>query len=594
MKKHVKLIVFLTVTGALQAQWGPDTRLTDNSAYSATSYCNAWGVVVSGSHVHVVWYDERDGNREIYYKRSIDRGSTWEADNRLTNNSASSEFPSVAVFGTNVHVVWQDKRDGNYEIYYKRSTDGGTTWDADTRFTNDPASSENPSVAVSGSTIHVVWSDNRDGNYEIYYKRSTDGGTTWDADTRLTNNSPSSIYPSVAVSDSNVHVVWRQPVSSNWEIDYVHSTDGGITWEANTQLTNKAAGWYAPSVAVSGSNVHVVWNDGRDNSYPAFEIYYKRSTDGGTTWDADTRLTVHTTFNGINPSVAVSGSTVHVVWNDSRDGSLWEVYYKRSTDGGATWETDTRLTKNPQDSGNQSVAVSGSSVHVVWYDKRDGNYEIYYKRYQESISDVRPKSIDSPGNIIAGDPYTPKATVENPGTNPATFWTYCTISAVLFRTAYMDSVLVSNLAPGDNQPVTFSDWTAEAGSYSLTVFTALTGDEHPENDTATLQLTSTGINESSEPVPTVYSLQSNTPNPFYATTEIRYGLPVTSRVTLAIYDITGKLVKTLVNGTENLGFHKIVWNGKDNPGQRVSAGLYFIRLDTSNYTATRKIILIAR
>ncbi len=127
--------------------------------------------------MHVVWHDNRDGNYEIYYKRSTDAGVSWGADTRLTNNTASSEYPSVAVSGSVVHVVWRDDRDGNYEIYYKRSTDAGVSWGADTRLTNNTAYSSYPSVAVSGSVVHVVWHDNRDGNWEIYYKRNPTGNT---------------------------------------------------------------------------------------------------------------------------------------------------------------------------------------------------------------------------------------------------------------------------------------------------------------------------------------------------------------------------------------------------------------------------------
>ncbi len=163
---------------------------------------------------------------EIYYKRSTDAGVNWGADTRLTNNIAYSEFPSVAVSGSVVHVVWNDNRDGNSEIYYKRSTDGGISWGADTRLTNNSAISEYPSVAVSGSVVHVVWQDNRDGNYEIYYKRSTDAGISWGADTRLTNNTAFSWYPSVAVSGSVVHVVWKDNRDGNWEIYYKRNPTG--------------------------------------------------------------------------------------------------------------------------------------------------------------------------------------------------------------------------------------------------------------------------------------------------------------------------------------------------------------------------------
>jgi hypothetical protein len=126
----------------------------------------------------VVCTDNRDGNNEIYYKRSIDGGINWGADTRLTNNTGSSESPSVIVSGSVVQVVWADSRDLNYEIYYKRSTDGGVNWGADTRLTDAPDISVNSSVTVSGSVVHVVWKDLRDGNWEIYYKRDPTGNVT--------------------------------------------------------------------------------------------------------------------------------------------------------------------------------------------------------------------------------------------------------------------------------------------------------------------------------------------------------------------------------------------------------------------------------
>jgi len=94
---------------------------------------------------------------------------------RLTNNSALSEYPSVSVSGQVVHAVWHDTRDGNPEIYYKRSIDEGSSWSADTRLTNGTNSSYYPSMTITGQAVHVVWSDMRDGNSEIYYKRDPTG-----------------------------------------------------------------------------------------------------------------------------------------------------------------------------------------------------------------------------------------------------------------------------------------------------------------------------------------------------------------------------------------------------------------------------------
>jgi hypothetical protein len=317
------LVIGLVMAMPALAQWEPDVRLTSNSAES-----RYLSMAAQGSNVHVVWQDERDGNFEIYYKRSTDSGASWGADTRLTNNDSLSLFPRVAVSGSNVHVVWHDYRDGNYEIYYKCSPDSGVSWGADTRLTNDSAFSYESSVTASGSNVHVVWWDNRDGNYEIYYKRSTDSGVSWGADTRLTNNSAGSYYPSAAASGSNVHVIWEDSRDGNTEIYYKCSPDSGLSWGADTRVSYNSADSWVPSVAASGSNLHVVWQDERDGN---FEIYYKRSTDSGITWGTDTRLT----YNGAqsyNPWVAASGSNLHVVWYDTRDGNS-EIYYKRNPTG---------------------------------------------------------------------------------------------------------------------------------------------------------------------------------------------------------------------------------------------------------------------
>ncbi len=374
--KITTLIIFIIISvSSVIAQWQPEVRLTNNNSESHTSSNNAWCVASSGSVVHVVWHDYRDGNSEIYYKRSIDGGVSWSADMQLTNDPASSWNPSVTVSGSVVHVVWQDDRNGNTEIYYKRSIDEGGSWEADTRLTNNASSSVSPSVTVSGPAVHVVWFDNRDGNEEIYYKRSLDFGGSWGTDIRMTNNSAISRNPSVTASGSAAHVVWEDNREGNWEIYYKGSIDEGVNWDPDTRLTNNTANSWYPSVSSSGSDVHIVWSDDRDGN---LEIYYKGSINKGVNWDADTRLTNNSAASR-TPSVSVSGQAVHVVWDDRRGGASGEIYYKRSTDAGVSWIADTQLTVNFA-SQNPSVSVSGTAVYVVWKDYRDGNWEIYSKQ----------------------------------------------------------------------------------------------------------------------------------------------------------------------------------------------------------------------
>jgi hypothetical protein len=383
--------VSLLLPTVSEAQWETDVRLTNDAATSVTGWSNGWSVAASGEVVHVVWYDNRDGNNEIYYKRSPDGGISWGADTRLTNNSANSWNPSVTVSGSVVRVVWEDNRDGNNEIYYKFSPDGGISWGPDMRLTDDSGSSRYPSATLFSYVAHVVWMDDRDGNFEVYYKRSPDGGISWSGDRRLTNNSAGSQDATIAVYYWDVHVVWADDRDGNYEIYYKHSTNEGVSWGPDTRLTNNSGNSWSPSVTVSGSVVHVVWVDYRDGNY---EIYYKRSPDGGISWGADTRLTNNTARSEV-PSVTASGSVVHVVWGDGRDGNF-NIYYKRSTDGGISWGPDTRLTNKTGDESLPFVTVSGSVVHVVWTATGDGNYEIYYKRNPTG----NPTSVITLGDIV--------------------------------------------------------------------------------------------------------------------------------------------------------------------------------------------------
>jgi hypothetical protein len=377
MKKLFLFAWILLAANFSQAQWEPDVRLTNDPDSSLTSYNQSWCIAASGDLVHVVWYDNRDGNWEIYYKRSTDGGISWEADKRLTNDLAFSRVPSIAASGNVVHVVWIDNRDGLGEVYYKRSTDGGLNWGSDTRLTYDPASSGLTSISVSGSVVHVTWRDLRDGNQEIYYKRSTDGGVSWEQDIRLTYDDHDSYNTSIAASGSIVNVVWTDNRDGNTEIYYKRSIDGGISWEPDIRLTNAPSSSNLPSIGASGSHVHIIWDDYRDGS--ASEIYYKHSIDGGSSWGEDTRLT-YDAGNSMIPNLSVSGSVVQIVWEDDRDGD-YDIYYKRSEDGGINWGGDIRLSNNNlMRSQHPSLSVSGSIVHVIWYDDRDGNFEVYYKR----------------------------------------------------------------------------------------------------------------------------------------------------------------------------------------------------------------------
>ena len=380
-KKAMKNLILFTLalfsSNLLWAQWEPDVRLTFDTAISTSSQWGSWGIASRGDTVHVVWYDKRDDNYEIYYKRSTDAGLTWGADTRLTNDLSYSRLPSIALSGSLVHIVWKDNRDGHYETYYKRSVNRGETWENDVRLTNTPSYNSNTmSVSACGLWVHVVWSINNSplGPVIIRYKNSADGGLTWGPETWVTGALTLAFNPTVACSETNVYIVWRDVNSKH--LFFNHSLDGGLIWGDETQLTDDLAIQpNYPSISVSGSVVHVVWNDRRDGD---FRIYYKRSGDGGLTWCPDTRLTNNLDIE-TPPNIASKDSVINIVWQDLRNAN-YDIYFLRSSDAGLSWEPETQLTNDALDSKGPSVSISGSLSHVSWMDDRDGNFEIFYKR----------------------------------------------------------------------------------------------------------------------------------------------------------------------------------------------------------------------
>jgi hypothetical protein len=93
-------------------------------------------------------------------------------------------------------------------------------------------------------------------------------------------------------------------------------------------------------------------------------------------------------------------------------------------------------------------------------------------------------------------------------------------------------------------------------------------------------------------IPSNFYLGNAYPNPFNPQTKIKYSVPKKSRVDLYIHDLSGKRIKTLFIGQRSTGSHIVNWDGKNNVGKPVSAGLYFYTLDTPSNRQTKKLILI--
>lgn len=319
--------------------------------------------------LHLVWYDDRDGNFEIYYKEWYEGG--WSEVERLTCAPGESVRPQVASdpFGR-VHVVWHDERDGDFEIYYKNRD--GTLWSGDQRLTFDGHNQSYPSVAADAvGDVHVVWSDLRiaSDNSEIYYLRGD--GFMWESELRLTESEGFSSKPAVAAGpDGLVHVTWYDTREGVREVFYKYWD--GVAWSPDERVSDSLSGsWYQNMAVDEDGNLHVVWLDRQDGNW---EVYYRRRASGGG-WQDIERISFDEGRAAECEVCVDSSGRVHVVWRDNRDGNL-EIYYAAFT--GSRWTGETRLSFTSQPSKRPTIGVDGDDrIIVVFMDDRDGDTGLF-------------------------------------------------------------------------------------------------------------------------------------------------------------------------------------------------------------------------
>ena len=310
------------------AEWFKGDPLDPNSS-GAQMYPE-----ISGTRV--VWQDQRNGNWDIYTK-DISGGSSMA----VTTNSSDQMRPSIS---GNI-IVWQDQRNGNWDIYgYDISTAQEFV------VCTDPGNQERP--VVSGEW--VSWQDDRTGNWDIYaYNLNTR------EQIRVTSHERDQMHPAIS---GNI-LTWedyRHGLGEVYKFDIATRTESRYTFNIYNQTLP----------AISGNTI--VWTDQRNEQR---DIYYSTPSAG------ETRVTYgtgdHSQANVLNDVIVYTDYEA-----GQNDPNL--AFFDIKTGMGA------KLTTNPA---RQEEPVLGAGV-LVWQDDRDGIYQIYWANLQvESLSieaEIRP------------------------------------------------------------------------------------------------------------------------------------------------------------------------------------------------------------
>jgi hypothetical protein len=468
------------------------------------------------------WHFYGSGGGFTGFARSTDGGRTWVDGGAV--GAVSEGDPSL---------VWR-RSDGNFYLATLQSGGSLALWvstnDCQTfSFLSTPSTGgddkeilavDNNPASPNYGNLYLVWTDFGVAGSPIRATRSTDGGVTWWAPVTVsTGGVVQGAWPAVA-PNGDVFVAWLQytdfqngPIS----INVSRSTNGGLSYAAVTSpLVNAVSPRHAtasascgrpalngnirylasPQIAVDASGVlHVVYSYDSDgfNVGDVVNVYYRRSTNSGATWSTELRLNDDATQRDqYFPSIQVTGSTVMAGWYDRRlDASnLLQDYFKRvSTDGGVTWAP--------------SVRVSDVSSPVRF---DPGTAGCYHGDYDQSVVTVTNGEVvqwADDRNVLSGhndadvwnDPATEtyRCVIDiNGGTSTCTGAVTLQVSSGIYRVGRID------LASGFQRMDVFADICNPTG-YTIHVADSPTtngfgGDGGTTNHDAETHLTDTSFN----------------------------------------------------------------------------------------------------
>lgn len=223
--------------------------------------------------------------------------------------------------------------------------------------------------------------------------------------------------------------------------------------------------------------------------------------------------------------------------------------------------------------------------------------QLYYRiSFAPPVShDVKLSAIVVPPASMNQGSVKPVGTVKNIGLSvesdiPVTCWIDSAGTRVYTATDTLPGPLASGASANDTFATAWNSGPSGA-RYTVTMFTALSNDSSQANDTMWRNVTITGPGVQESPRP-MFALSGASPSFVRGQALISYYVAGRSDVSLGVYDATGKLVKTLVNGQVTPGEQTAVWNRTSNSGQLVASGTYFYRLTVDGRSASSKAVVL--
>ncbi len=381
---------------AQSAEWSVLDEVSSDLGTESQMYPS---LAVEGGKVHVVWQDTGDGDTDIYF--SMFDGSAWGPKQEISTDTLdeAQSRPQIAVEGSEVHVVWMDEGDGDSDIYYRHFN--GSSWEPELEISTDSGTEDDgvPSIAAANGTLHVVWMDEGDGDSDIYYRHFN--GSSWEPELEISTDSGTEeqTFPAVASEDDKAYVVWVDAEDGDPDVYYRSYTSGG--WQAEMEISIDAGTepQGPPRISSEDGKMYVVW------TYSSLDgdvhIYCRHFN--GSSWLPEQMVNVESggQFDfQFWPDIAVEMGNAYVVWQDGQhlvDPPYAEndIHFRLLYDGVWQPEVEVSVDISTEMQAFASIAVEDGTAYFVWQDQGDGDNDIYFRKGEHLFppkSEVVPPS----------------------------------------------------------------------------------------------------------------------------------------------------------------------------------------------------------
>ncbi len=561
-------------------------------------------VAFDGTNYLVVWDDYRSTTHNIYGARVTPSGTVLDPNGRIISNAARDQlYPTIAFGATNYLVAWDDYRSNvDFDIYGARVDVSASVIDPNGIIVSSAINYQLlPALAFDINNYLVVWEDAMDiSYYNIRGARVSPSGIILDpmsiAISTATNDQ---MAPAVAFDGTNYLVVWADNRNNVWDIYGTRVNQSGTVLNpAGIVISNAANYQEEPAIAFDGINYLVVWQDKRGGTY--YDIYGTRVDQSGSVLNPAGISISNATLNQVEPEVAFDGTNYLVVWEDYRNNAtLPDIYCTRVTPSGTVLNpAGIAVSTASQSQMTPKVTFGGANYFVVWVDERNGGMDIYGARITPSGTVLDPSGIPICTHISTQ--MLPAVGFD--GAHYVVLWTDTRNGSFDIYGALVDlsGTVVHNFSvstrTGSQMDPAIAIGPAGQAFIVYSGFTDYINGKPVNNMRIWGSLyTFIGVEENSKEYSENHNqlLIQNAPNPFSTNVVIKYYVNhATAKVSVKVYDINGTLIKRLVDGKRDKGWHTIKWDGKDENGRLVGSGIYFCRLQSGDFTEVKELILL--